>query len=86
LEFGLPIDREPVTGVISGDLVSLCEELLRFLPLAEIIKGNTIKLSWLNNASRELSNNTIEVVISQHACGHILTLIESLLMSDRLPS
>jgi len=73
----LAIDREPVTGVTYGDLFSLYKELLRFLPPAKVIKGNAVKLSWLNNVFWELSNNATEVVISQHARKHILTLIEN---------
>jgi len=52
LQLGLPIDGEAVRGVTSGDLVSLCEELMGFLPPAEVIKGNIVKLSWLNNSFR----------------------------------
>jgi len=52
LQLGLPIDGEAVTGVTSGDLISLCEEVLGFLPPAEVIKGITVKLSWLNNSFR----------------------------------
>jgi len=59
---------------------------LGFLPPAKVIKGNTIKLSWLNNAFRELSDNATKVVISQHARKHILALIETLLMPDTLAS
>jgi len=45
LQLGLPIDGEAVKSVTFGDLFSLCEELLGFLPSAKVIKGNTVKLS-----------------------------------------
>jgi len=67
LQLDLSIDGEPGMGVTSGDLVSLCEELLGFLPPAEVIKENTIKLSLLNNAFRKLLDNETEVVMSQRA-------------------
>jgi len=82
LQLGHLTNGEAVTGVTSSDLFSLCEERLGFLLPVEVIKRNTVKLSWLNNAFRELPDNETEVVISQHAHGHILTLIGSLLMPD----
>jgi len=49
LVLGLLIHGETVTGITSGDLVSLCEQLLRFIPSATTMKGNAINLFWLNN-------------------------------------
>jgi len=44
-QLGLCGDGEAVIGVSSDDLVSKCEPLLRSLPLPNVIKRNTIKLS-----------------------------------------
>jgi len=49
LVLGLLVDGEVVTRITSGDLVSLCEHLLRFISPATMVKGNAINLSWLNN-------------------------------------
>ncbi|XP_068501128.1 protein MAIN-LIKE 1-like [Phaseolus vulgaris] len=82
LILSLPIDGQVVTGITSGDLVSLCDQLLGFIPPSTAIKGNAIKLSWLNNSFQELPHNVTDDVIAQHARAHILTLIGSLLMPD----
>jgi len=68
--------------VSSDDLVPLCGDLLGSVPSKTVYKGNSIKLSWLNNEFRDLPHDTDDVVIAQHARAHILTLIGSLLMSD----
>jgi len=49
LELGLPIDGEAVSRVTSGELVSACQSLLGVAPPENVVLGNTIKLSWLNN-------------------------------------
>jgi len=81
VQLGLPIDGEPITGVSSADLVPLCGHLLGFVPSETVYKGNSIKLSWLNNEFQDLPHDVEDVVIAQHARAHILTLIKSLLMS-----
>nr|XP_007157670.1 hypothetical protein PHAVU_002G088800g [Phaseolus vulgaris]ESW29664.1 hypothetical protein PHAVU_002G088800g [Phaseolus vulgaris] len=80
-KFDLISIREVVTGITTGDLVSLCEQFLIFLPPATSGKGNAINLSWLNNTFWELSHHATDDVIDQHARTHILTL-GSLLMPD----
>jgi len=67
LILGLPIDGQAVTRITSGDLVSFCEQLLGFIPPLTTVKGNAIKLSWLNNTFQELPHNAIDDVIAQHA-------------------
>jgi len=67
LVLGLPIDGEVITGITSGDLVSLCEQLLGFIPPSTAVKGNAINLSWLNNTFQELPHHAINDVIAQHA-------------------
>ena len=82
VQLGLPIDGEPITGVSSDDLVPLCGNLLGSVPSKIVYKGNSIKLSWLNNEFQDLPHDADDVVIAQHARAHILTLIGSLLMPD----
>jgi len=77
---GLSVDGEAVIGITTGDLVSLCEQFLRFIPPATTVKGNAISLSWLNNTFQELSHHATDDVIAQHARSHILTLIGSLIL------
>ena len=80
LILGLPIDGQVVTGITSGDLVSFFDQLLGFIPPSTAVKGNAIKLSWLNNTFQELPHNATDDVIAQHTQAHILTLIRSVLM------
>jgi len=49
VQLGLPIDGEPITGVSSSNLITLCGHLLYFVPPETAYKGNSIKLTWLNN-------------------------------------
>ena len=83
VQLGLPIDGEPITSVSSDDLVPLCGDLLGSVPSKTVYKVNSIKLSWLNNEFQDLPHDADDVVIAQHARAHILTLIGSLLMSDK---
>ena len=82
VQLGLPIDGEPITGVSSGNLVTLCDHLLGFVLPETVYKGNNIKLSWLNNEFQDLHHDANDVMVAQHARAHILTLIGSLLMPD----
>jgi len=49
LVLGLPVDGEVVTGITNDDLISLCEQLLGYIPPTIAVKGNSMNLSWLNN-------------------------------------
>jgi len=82
VQLGLPIDGEPITGVSSGDLVSLSDNLLSVVPPETVYKGNNIKLYWLNSEFQDLPDDDDDVMVAQHAQAHILTLIGSLLMPD----
>jgi len=63
LVLGLPVDGEAVTEITSGILVSLCEQLLKFIPFATSVKGHAINLSWLNNTFQELLHHATDDVI-----------------------
>ena len=82
LELGLPIGGEVVTRVTSGDLVSACQHLLGAAPPKNVVLGNTIKLSWLNNTFKQLLEDATNDVVAQYARSHILSLIGSMLMPD----
>jgi len=82
LQLGLPIDGEPITGVMSGELVSFCQDLLGTTPPENVVLGNTIKLSWLNNTFQQLPEGATNDVVAQYARAHILSLIGSMLMPD----
>lgn len=82
LQLGILINGELVTSVTSYDFIPLCKQLLGSIPPPNVVKGNTIKLLWLNNTFQQIPDNVINVVIAQHAQTHICSLIESLLMSD----
>jgi len=82
LELGLPIDGEAITRVTSGELVFACQSLLSVAPLKNVVLGNTIKLSWLNNTFQQLPKDATNDVVAQYARAHILSLIGSMLMSD----
>jgi len=82
LQLGLPIEGEVVSGLTSGDMVTACGHLLGVIPSQNVVLGNTIKLSWLNNTFQQLSDDAMDDVVTQYARENILTLIGSLLMSD----
>ena len=81
LQLDISIDGEPIIGFTSGDMV-VCQYLLMSIPSLNVIKRNTINLSWLNNNIQQLSVDATNGVIAQHARAHILSLIGSLLMAD----
>ncbi|XP_068472529.1 protein MAIN-LIKE 1-like [Phaseolus vulgaris] len=72
LVLGLLVDGEAVTEITIGDLVSLCEQLLGFIPPTTTVQGNAINFSWLNNTFPELSHDGTDDVIAQHARAQIL--------------
>ena len=82
LQLGLPIDGEALTGLTGGDMVAACGHLLGVIPPQNVVLGNTIKLSWLNNTFQQLLGDAMDDVVAQYAWAHILTLIGNLLMLD----
>jgi len=75
LQLGLPIDDEVVTGLLSGNLITTCGHFLGVIPLANVVLGNIIKLSWLNNTFQQLLDDAMDDVVEYYAQTHILTLI-----------
>ncbi|XP_027927469.1 protein MAIN-LIKE 1-like [Vigna unguiculata] len=80
---GLPIDGDVVTGpTIVQDIFSTFHEHLWVIPPLTVIRGNSIRVSWLNNTFQQLPQNANNNVIAQYARAYILTLIGSILMPD----
>ncbi|XP_014500510.1 protein MAIN-LIKE 1-like [Vigna radiata var. radiata] len=82
LQLGLPIEGNVVTGISSGPLHLFCEQLLGHVPPENTVRGNRIKLSWLNNTFRQLPYDATDEVVQQHARAYMLIVIGSILMPD----
>jgi len=80
---GLPIDGDVVTGPTTvDDIFATFHEHLGVIPPPTVIKGNSIRVSWLNTTFQQLPPNANNEVIAQYARAYILTLIGSILMPD----
>jgi len=66
-----------------GDLITTCEHFLGVIPQANVVLGNTIKLSWLNNTFQQLPDDAMDDVVAYYAQA-LFTLIRSLLMPNTL--
>ncbi|XP_017416446.1 protein MAIN-LIKE 1-like [Vigna angularis] len=82
LQLGLPIEGHDVTGISSGPLTCFCQQLLGDVPPENNVKGNIIKLSWLNNTFRHLLHDATYQVIQQYARAYMLMIIGSIMMPD----
>ncbi|XP_017441223.1 protein MAIN-LIKE 1-like [Vigna angularis] len=71
-----------VTGISSGPLTVFCHQLLGDVPPENCVRGNRIKLSWLNNTFRQLPHHATEQVIEQYARAYMLIIIGSVMMPD----
>ena len=80
---GLPIDKDVVTGPTTvQDIFSTFHEYLGVIPPPTVIRGNSIRVTWLNTTFQQLPPNANNDVIAQYARAYILTLIGSILMQD----
>ncbi|BAU01293.1 hypothetical protein VIGAN_11049800 [Vigna angularis var. angularis] len=66
LQLGLPIEGHVVTGISSGPLTVFCHQLLGDVPPENNVRGNRIKLSWLNNTSRHLPHDATDQYDMDH--------------------
>ncbi|XP_014499489.1 serine/threonine-protein phosphatase 7 long form homolog [Vigna radiata var. radiata] len=82
LQLGLPIEGNAVTSISSGPLTLFCQQLLGHVPPENTIRGNRIKLSWLNNTFRQLPHDAPDEVVEQYARAYMLLIIGSILMPD----
>jgi len=81
---GLPINGDVVTGPTTvQDIFSTFHEHLGVIPPPTMIRGNSIRVSWLNTTFQQLPPNANNDVIAQYARAYILTLIRSILMPDK---
>jgi len=79
----LPIDGDVVTGPITvQDIFATFHEHLGVIPPPTVIRGNSIRVSWLNSTFQQLPPNANNEVIAQYARAYILKLIGSILMPD----
>ncbi|XP_017428635.2 protein MAIN-LIKE 1-like [Vigna angularis] len=82
LQLGLPIEGHAVTGITSGPLTCFCQQLLEDVPPENSVRGNKVKLFWLNNTFRHLSHDATYQVIQQYARAYMLMIIGSIMMPD----
>ncbi|XP_047163765.1 protein MAIN-LIKE 1-like [Vigna umbellata] len=82
LQLGLPIEGHVVTGISSGPLTVFCHQLLGDVPPENNVRGNRIKLSWLNNTFRHLPHDVTDQVIEQYARAYMLMIIGNIMMPD----
>ncbi|XP_014503143.1 protein MAIN-LIKE 1-like [Vigna radiata var. radiata] len=82
LQLELPIEGHAITGINSGPLTLFCQQLLGHVPPVNTIRGNRIKLSWLNNTFRQLPYDALDEVVEQYARAYMLLIIGSILMPD----
>jgi len=76
---GLPIDGDMVTGPTTvQDIFATFHEHLGVIPPPTVIRGNSIRVSWLNSTFQQLPPNANNEVIAQYARAYILTLIGSI--------
>jgi len=80
---GLPIEGDVVTGPTTvDDIFTTFHEHLGVIPSPTVIRGNSIRVSWLNTTFQQLPPNANNEVIAQYTRAYILTLIGSILMPD----
>ncbi|XP_017416849.1 protein MAIN-LIKE 1-like [Vigna angularis] len=82
LQLGLPIEGHVVTGISSGPLTCFGQQLLGDVPSENSVRGNRIKLSWLNNTFCHLPHDATDEVIQQYARAYMLMIIGSIMMPD----
>ena len=91
LLFGLPIDGEPVTGMIPDNIEqvrAMCYELLGLVPEDKFCKKNAIGLDWLKanfgSSLRQGGVNADNATILQwHTRGYILRVFGALVFPDK---
>jgi len=81
VQFGLPVDGEPVTGSLQHDWKQICEDFLGVRPLD--LKGSRLSLPWLASQFTELSPDADDVSIQRYARAYIMQLIGGFLFADK---
>ncbi|MFQ6654378.1 hypothetical protein Gotur_025393 [Gossypium turneri] len=83
MQFGLPIDGSPVTGVSSfTDLTALCYQLLGDSPEDDESNLTGLKFTWLKAKFGQLSATATEGELMCTARAYIMHIIRGVLMLD----
>ncbi|XP_057999078.1 serine/threonine-protein phosphatase 7 long form homolog [Hevea brasiliensis] len=75
---GLPIHGSAVTGMSRAEWPEVCELLLGARPPPEMIRGHTLKLSWLTDEFGAIPHEADDLTVLWHARAFILRLIGSI--------
>ncbi|XP_022152174.1 uncharacterized protein LOC111019957 isoform X2 [Momordica charantia] len=81
IQFGLPVDGEPVTGSLQHDWATICEDLLGVRPTQ--LKGSRLSLPWLASQFTKLPVEADEVMIKRYTRAYIMQLIGGFLFADK---
>ncbi|KAJ7945734.1 serine/threonine-protein phosphatase 7 long form-like [Quillaja saponaria] len=81
--FGLPVDGEPVSGLVGADVATECERLLGIVPPATAVKGNTLKMSWLGLTFQNFPADGDDITAQRYARAYILQLMGGLLFTSK---
>ena len=81
--FGLPVDGEPVTGVMHDDWLHICQMLLGVTPSANKIRGSRLSLTWLGTQFPRLEDDADEESVTRYARAYILQMMGGSLFSDK---
>ncbi|KAJ9183274.1 hypothetical protein P3X46_007153, partial [Hevea brasiliensis] len=76
--FGLLVHGSTVTGMSWADWPEVCEMLLGARPPSEMIRGHTLKISWLNDEFGAIPHHVDDLTLLWHARAFILQLIGSM--------
>ncbi|XP_043816677.1 serine/threonine-protein phosphatase 7 long form homolog [Manihot esculenta] len=80
---GLPTDGNAVTGTTGQPWQLQCQDLLGLVPDREVMKGNTVALTWLRDNFDQIPEYADDVTIQRHARAFLLRLIGGSLFVDR---
>ncbi|KAJ7979010.1 serine/threonine-protein phosphatase 7 long form-like [Quillaja saponaria] len=81
--FGLPVDGEPVSGLVSANVAIECEQLLGVVPPATAVKDNTLKISWLGLTFQNFPADGDDITAQRYARAYILQLMGGLLFTSK---
>ncbi|KAJ7969030.1 serine/threonine-protein phosphatase 7 long form-like [Quillaja saponaria] len=81
--FGLPVDGEPVSGLVGADVATECKRLLGLMPPTTAVKGNTLKMSWLGLTFQNFPADGDDITAQRYARAYILQLMGGLLFTSK---
>lgn len=83
LIFGLSIDSNAIFGSIGQSWQLLCQDLLGMILNRDVMKGNSLELTWLRDNFDHISYYADDITIQRHARAFILRLISGSLFVDK---